>query len=530
MKARDPPFGPEIHHESTTPISHNTTAQAMAMSPPRRLIERRVAETPPRIMKRSRVEEVKATSQSYDASNNEVSHGLRASAGLTVLAGVMWSSVLVGEHAQFLSRARTPVAIAFSLWAALWWHHQKRRMTFMAAFCVCVMGLVGGAAAWQAHDVIDASCSGTAVVRSDPTWVGHGVGVVLELHGKRFRVIAHGSVGGRLANRLAGESVLVDGTCSATTGPYSRYDRVTHVVGRMNVRTVSEEFSEGPLAIRAANRMRRALHDGVAAMPFGLKSLFAGLVIGDDRDQSREMIRQFRASGLSHLCAVSGQNVAYLLAALSPLLNRLRRTSRFMAILFVLAWFVVLTRGEPSVLRAALMAGLVALNSATGSSMNARTILATTVIALLAIDPMLAWSVGFALSVGATAGLAWFSSRLATIVGGRGVLAATLAAQVGTMPVSLFVFGYVPVISLVANPLALWVAGMVMMVGLPLALFASLISPLVPVVSWGMSLPVAWVAGVARVSAAVSPHGVINVALWVLVAFIVWVRRRQTVN
>jgi competence protein ComEC len=296
----------------------------------------------------------------------------------------------------------------------------------------------------------------------------------------------------------------------------------------MTVRSVSEEFSEGSMAIRAANRMRDALRNGVASMPYNLQALFAGLVIGDDRDQSREMVNQFRASGLSHLCAVSGQNVAYLLAALSPFLNRMRRTGRFIAILIFLVWFVLLTRAEPSVLRAAVMAGLVALNAASGTSMNARTILASTVIVLLLLDPMLAWSVGFALSVGATAGLAWFSARLGHVLSNRGMLAATLAAQVGTMPVSLFVFGYVPVISLVANPLALWVAGMVMMVGLPLALLASLVTPLVPLVSWAMAVPVAWVAGVARICADLSPHGALNVGLWLCVAGAIWHRWRQT--
>jgi competence protein ComEC len=206
----------------------------------------------------------------------------------------------------------------------------------------------------------------------------------------------------------------------------------------------------------------------------------------------------------------------------------MRRTGRFIAILIFLVWFVLLTRAEPSVLRAAVMAGLVALNAASGTSMNARTILASTVIVLLILDPMLAWSVGFALSVGATAGLAWFSARLGHVLSNRGMLAATLAAQVGTMPVSLFVFGYVPVISLVANPLALWVAGMVMMVGLPLALLASLVTPLVPLVSWAMAVPVAWVAGVARICADLSPHGALNVGLWLCVAGAIWHRWRQT--
>ncbi len=488
----------------------------------------RVDATPPGNMNRPPDDEVDVTSQSYDAAPDEVSHGVSASVGLTFLAVFMWISVIVGEHIARLGSLRFASGILFVLLFVYWWRYRRWRVSFMTMLVVGAAGLVGGSSAWREVSVIDGPCSGNATVRTDPTWVGHGVGVVLALHGKRYRVIAHGAPGAHLANRLAGEQVAVKGTCSKTTGPYSRYDRITHVVGRMTVQSVSEEFSEGSIAVRAANRMRVALHDGVALMPYSLQSLFAGLVIGDDRDQSREMVNQFRGSGLSHLCAVSGQNVAYLLAALSPLLRRLRRNSRFIAVLVILAWFVLLTRAEPSVLRAAVMAGLVAVNAASGTSMNARTILASTVIMLLLIDPMLAWSVGFALSVGATAGLAWLSARLGHIIGRHGMLAATLAAQVGTMPVSLFVFGYVPVVSLVANPLALWVAGMVMMVGLPLALLASMATPLVPLVSWAMTIPVAWVAGVARFCSEVSPHGLFNVVLWLCVAGAIWHRWRQT--
>ena len=492
-------------------------------------MDRRVDATPPGNMNRPPDDEVDATGQSYDAAPDEVSHGVSASVGLTWLATVMWVSVIAGEHIPGLGVLRSASCFALVLLSVYWWRFRRWHVSLLMMSIVGAVGLVGGASAWQEVMVIDGACSGTATVRTDPTWVGHGVGVVVQLHGKRYRVIAHGAPGAHLANRLAGEQVAVKGTCAKTSGPYSRYDRITHVVGRMTVQSVSEEFSEGSIAVRAANRMRVALRDGVALMPYNLQSLFAGLVIGDDRDQSREMVNQFRASGLSHLCAVSGQNVAYLLAALSPLLRRLRRNSRFIAVLFILAWFVLLTRAEPSVLRAAVMAGLVAVNAASGTSMNARTILASTVIVLLVLDPMLAWSVGFALSVGATAGLAWLSARLGNIIGRHGMLASTLAAQVGTMPVSLFIFGYVPVVSLVANPLALWVAGMVMMVGLPLALLASLITPLVPLVSWAMTIPVAWVAGVARFCSEVSPHGLLNVGLWLCVAGGIWHRWRRTV-
>lgn len=444
------------------------------------------------------------------------------------MAIVLWVGTLTGERFPAVAGARiTVVLICVPTLIALLHRHKWQLRPAVLALCA-VSGLMGGAHAWhKAASPVSGECSGIAIVRADPEWAGRGTATVLELDHRRYRVIAHGIAGRRLGARLVGETVFVRGQCRATDGAYSRFDRISHVVGRMNVELVSERFGEGSAMMRAANRMRRSLVDGVQSMPHDLRALFTGLVIGDDREQPREMINDFRASGLSHVCAVSGQNVAYLLAMLAPFLSRLRRSARWWATLCVIAWFVVLTRGEPSVLRAAVMAGLVATNAAIGSSMNARSILACTVMLLLVVDPMLAWSVGFALSVGATAGLAWVSAWLGRVVGGRGVVAATLAAQVGTTPIQLLVFGSVPVVSVLANPLAVGVSGAVMMFGLPLALLSGVVPGIEPVLSALMTVPVAWVAWVARVCSAIAPTGLVNVVLWLCVPIIIWYSHRR---
>jgi competence protein ComEC len=102
-----------------------------------------------------------------------------------------------------------------------------------------------------------------------------------------------------------------------------------------------------------------------------------------------------------------------------------------------------------------------------------------------------------------------------------------LAAQLGIAPVSLLVFGFVPVISLVANPLAIPVAGFVMTVGLPVALLASAVPVLVPAVSWLLLLPVAWVDGVSQVASHLSPRGWWNGFLWALVILGIVLRARR---
>ena len=111
------------------------------------------------------------------------------------------------------------------------------------------------------------------------------------------------------------------------------------------------------------------------------------------------MTARFRDSGLSHLTAVSGQNVALALAIAGPLLRRARPMVRLVATLAVIGWFVVLTRAEPSVLRAGTMAALAALAFAVGSEREPPRLLACAVVILLADRPV-ARPLGRLLAVG----------------------------------------------------------------------------------------------------------------------------------
>ncbi len=444
----------------------------------------------------------------------------------SVLAGfaaLTWLATLVGRSLPSLDGARTAVVVAGVVCAIVW---PRRRV---AVVCLALVAAAGGATAW--HGVVvgeSVPCAGVALVRTDPRTVNGATSVVLEIDEKRWRVTARGRNGGVLSRVAAGETIRVDAVCERGTGEWADRDRVRHVVGRATVTDVSETSGAGTTLALASNRVRRALVEGTAGVPEGLRGLFSGLAVGDDRSQPREMVDDFRASGISHLTAVSGQNVAYLIATASPLLARLGRWWRLGAVLSLIGWFTVLTRAEPSVVRAAVMAGLVALSGAIGAGLNGRTVIAVTSTVLLVVDPMLAWSVGFALSVGATAGLAWLSQPIARLLGSRasagGVLSSTLAAQAGTAPVLLFVFGSIPVVTLVANPLVIAVAGVVMTVGVPLALLAAFVPFAAPLVAACLTPPLWWIATVAHVCADLGPTGWWNVVSWCAVAL--WLARR----
>ena len=163
----------------------------------------------------------------------------------------------------------------------------------------------------------------------------------------------------------------------------------------------------------------------------------------------------------------------------------MRPWPRWLATLGLIGWFVVLTRVEPSIVRAGLMAALSATAFATGRERAPTRILAIAVIALVLVDPLLAWSVGFWLSVGATAGVTALGPRLAARCSALGPLAlpfgVTLGAQVGVVVPSVLVFGRLPLVSVPANLLAVPVAGFVMLYGLPAGLVAGWVPALAPV-------------------------------------------------
>jgi competence protein ComEC len=119
--------------------------------------------------------------------------------------------------------------------------------------------------------------------------------------------------------------------------------------------------------------------------------LLMGLALGDDSRLDPGLERDFRATGLSHLLVVSGENVAMVLAPIVALGAALgwSRWPRFALGMGTVAFFVVLTGAEPSVMRAGVMAGLALIGVLLGRPRSTGSILAGAVVVLLVLDPAL---------------------------------------------------------------------------------------------------------------------------------------------
>lgn len=360
--------------------------------------------------------------------------------------------------------------------------------------------------------------AGRATLVTDPVGLDGAVRVELRLGSRRVEAWARGVPASGLRPLLAGERVEVGGRLGPVPPRNRAYLSRRHIAARMTVTTAGEGSPGGALA-RLANDVRRTLLSGTDSFPDEHRALFAGFVLGDDRDQDPVSVDDFRAAGLTHLLAVSGQNVAFVLALAAPVLRLLGLRGRFLAGVAVLVAFGVLTRWEPSVLRASAMAVVTLLAATVGRPASTLRVLALAVTVLLVVDPLLVGSVGFLLSCGACAGIAVLAGPLSRRM--PMPLAVTLAAQVGVAPVLVPVFGGVPVASVPANLLAVPAAGPVMVWGLAAGLPAGLVGePLAGVVHLPDRLLVAWIAGVAHWGAAL-PLGQLGLVPVLLLAGLV---------
>jgi competence protein ComEC len=257
------------------------------------------------------------------------------------------------------------------------------------------------------------------------------------------------------------------------------------------------------------SRAERALGVG---MPPREAALARGFVLGEDERIDPATVEDFRRAGLSHLLAVSGQNVALLALLAMPLLALLGMPlrARLLWIVAAIAIYVPLAGGGPSIVRAGVMGVLTLLATFAGRRASRLYALAIAAVVTLAIDPRIGADIGWQLSFAAVLGILAIAQPLRRAIASwlgsgamRGALAegvaVTVAATLATAPLIAFHFGELSSVSLFANLLALPAVAPAMWLGMlssigaqvpgfpvaaPNAIAAPLLAYIAAVASW----------------------------------------------
>jgi competence protein ComEC len=261
---------------------------------------------------------------------------------------------------------------------------------------------------------------------------------------------------------------------------------------------------------RGAAAVRASVRDSVAHRPAEPRALVPALVDGDDADVPDVLADDFRATGLTHLIAVSGTNLTLLVGFLLLLARWCGARGRWLYVVAALgiAGFVLLARTEPSVVRAAAMGAVGLLAMGANGRHRALRGLGAAVLVLMLLDPALATSLGFALSVLATAGIVLFGPSWRDALARwlprwlAEAIAVPTAAQLACTPLIAAISGQVSLAAVGANLLAEPAVGPATVLGLAGGVLGLLWDPLGRLAGTAASWCVAWIVVVAHRGAA----------------------------
>jgi competence protein ComEC len=215
------------------------------------------------------------------------------------------------------------------------------------------------------------------------------------------------------------------------------------------------------------------------------RGVIQGIVLGEDEGLSQSSRDAFKASGLYHLLAVSGANVALVVAGVAALawLVGVSRVVTQLAALAAIGGYALAVGWQPSVVRAAVAGGLVSLAWLCARESDRWWCFLAGALVLLAWNPYTLREPGFQLSFAAVAAIFVAVPRLQRWLEGypmpgalRDAVAISTACGLATAPVLLVQFGRVPLYSVPANAVAAPVAGPI----LGLALAGAALAPVAP--------------------------------------------------
>jgi competence protein ComEC len=299
----------------------------------------------------------------------------------------------------------------------------------------------------------------------------------------------------------------------APRGPDDGFDERTflrrrgvHVVARgRGWKQVGRRGGLGGIADRIHRELARSIAPGLSGER---RAVLDGLVLGEDEALSQELRDRFRSSGLYHLLAVSGSNVAFVAGGVL-LVAWLAGISRFVgevAALAAIGAYVLAVGWQPSVVRAGVAGALASLAWLASRPRDRWYFLLVGAALLLAWSPYSLLDPGFQLSFAAVSAIFVAVPAVQRSLEGyplpkglREVVAVSGACGVATAPILLLQFGSVPTYSILSNALAAPAVPVSFGLALLTAVLAHVLPPAAFAAAWANGWLAAYVAGCARV-------------------------------
>ncbi len=208
-------------------------------------------------------------------------------------------------------------------------------------------------------------------------------------------------------------------------------------------------------------------------------AVLGALTLGDTNYISNEVRNSFAASGAMHVLSVSGLHVGIIFIVLNFLFSPMNKKPALkpFKVLFLLLslWFYAFITGlSPSVLRSASMFSFLVIGDNLNRRTNTYNTLAVSACLLLLINPLTLFNIGFQLSYLAVASIVFFQPKFSALITTKNkaskylwdLITVSLAAQLGTTPISILYFHQFPSYFLLSNIIVVPAAAIILYLGM----------------------------------------------------------------
>ncbi len=374
---------------------------------------------------------------------------------MLLLALGMLFGLLIGEG---LSVSLAVAAAVVSLMAAVFVLRLKRVLwlvAFFAAMAVGILrvGLIGPGVVPEGKGTVSGRVCEPAERRDDGTYRVYLDSASLD--GKpvsgRLRLYAAFAEAPRY-----GQMVSVSASVLRSSGDYRLSDRYRGVYAVAFGRKMAQITGETPTdAYGRLLALRENIGAKIAALFPNAPGEAKGMLLGDVSDIDENTLVAFRNTGITHLLSVSGLHVSLLAVAFSLLFRR-NAWVRFAAVACFGAFYAAITAFSPPVVRSLFMLLIALLAFPLQRRLDVISSISTAFILLLLYNPYSLWNAGFQLSFVAVLSMVLlapvFQQPLARLgSSASGLMAASVAVVIGTLPTTCLFFGQAQFLSIVTN-------------------------------------------------------------------------------
>ena len=256
-------------------------------------------------------------------------------------------------------------------------------------------------------------------------------------------------------------------------------------------------------------------------LPENQLGILLGMLIGDTSHISDESKLDFQKSGITHLLAVSGSNVAYVVVMTKFLFQKFlgKKISNIITILTI-SIFVLISGASASVVRAGIMAIIIILAEIFARAPNTYATVAVSALLILLYNPFIICDIGFILSFGGTLGIVLLNEKiklkieksisfiakykLVSII--IDMLSVTLSAQIFLTPIMWFYFNQISIVSILTNLLVSSFTGVITIMGIVMYFLGLTYFPLAKLIGYSIYILISIILWTASICAKI-PYG-----------------------